>query len=111
KVALQDVKDAVDKAKKNLPDNLLDDPMVTDIDFSEFPIININLSGDYSINELKGFAEYLEEEIETFTEISKVEITGITEREVKIMVDQHKLDANKLSFGDIDGAIRNENIS
>lgn len=111
KVALQDVKDAVDKAKKNLPDNLLDDPMVTDIDFSEFPIININLSGDYSINELKGFAEYLEEEIETFTEISKVEITGITEREVKIMVDQHKLDANKLSFGDIDGAIRNENVS
>ncbi|MDO8898744.1 MAG: efflux RND transporter permease subunit, partial [Bacteroidales bacterium] len=52
-----------------------------------------------------------EEEIETFTEISKVEITGITEREIKIQVDQHKLDAFKLSFNDIDGAIRNENVS
>ncbi len=41
------------KQKKELPDNLLEDPMVTDIDFSEFPILNINLSGDYSINELK----------------------------------------------------------
>jgi multidrug efflux pump len=111
KTALQDVKDAADKAKRNLPDNLLDDPMVTDIDFSEFPIININLSGNYSINELKSFAEYLEEEIETFSEISKVEITGITEREVKIQVDQHQLDAFKLSFSDIEGAIRNENIS
>ncbi|MDO8897846.1 MAG: efflux RND transporter permease subunit, partial [Bacteroidales bacterium] len=41
KTALQDVKDAADKAKKNLPDNLPNDPMVTDIDFSEFPILNI----------------------------------------------------------------------
>ncbi len=111
KVALQDVKDAVDKAKKNLPDNLMEDPMVTDIDFSEFPILNINLSGDYSVNELKTFAEFLEDEIETFTEVSKVEITGITEKEVKVSVDQHKLDAYRLSFNDIDGAIRNENIS
>lgn len=111
KDALQEVKDAVDKAKKELPDNLLEDPMVTDIDFSEFPIININLSGDYSVNELKNYAEYLEEEIEAFTEISKVEITGITEREIKIHVDQHKLDAFKLSFGDIESAVKNENVS
>ncbi len=111
KDALQEVKDAVDKAKKELPDNLLDDPMVTDIDFSEFPIININLSGDYSVNELKNYAEYLEDEIETFTEISKVEITGITEREVKVQVDQHMLDAFKLSFTDIQNAIKNENVS
>lgn len=111
KKAMQDVKDAVDKAKKELPDDLLTDPMVTDIDFSEFPIININLSGDYSINELNGFAEYLEEEIETFTEISDVTITGITDREIKIHVDQHKLDAFNLSFSDIENAVKAENIS
>ena len=111
KDALQEVKDAVDKAKKELPDNLLEDPMVTDIDFSEFPILNINLSGDYSINELKNYAEYLEDEIEAFTEISKVELTGITEREIKIQVNQHKLDAFKLGFGDIESAIKNENVS
>lgn len=111
KTALQDVKDAVDKAKKELPDDLLDEPMVTDIDFSEFPIININLSGDYSINELKTYAEYLEEEIETLSEISRVDITGITDREVKIHVDQHKLDAFELSFTDIENAITSENVS
>ncbi len=111
KTALQDVKDAVDKAKSNLPDNLMDDPMISDIDFSEFPIININLSGDFSINELKSFAELLEDEIEAFPEISKVEITGITEREVKIMVDPYKLQMVDLSFGDIESAIKNENIS
>jgi multidrug efflux pump len=111
KTALQDVKDAVDKAKGELPDDLLDDPMVMDIDFSEFPIININLSGDYSINELNDFAEYLQDEIESYSQISKVDITGITDREIRIHVDQHKLDAFNLGFGDIEGAIKNENLS
>lgn len=111
KTAMQDVKDAVDKAKKELPDDLLDDPMVMDIDLSEFPIININLSGDYSINELKVYAEYLEDEMETLTEISRVEVTGITDREIKIHVDPHLMDAFELSFNDIENAIKAENVS
>ena len=62
--ALQDVKDAVDKAKSDLPTDLDSDPNVMDIDLTELPILYINISGDYSINELKTFAEYLEDEIE-----------------------------------------------
>jgi len=85
--------------------------MVLDIDFSEFPIISINLWGDFSINELKRFADFIEEEIEAITEISKVDITGIDEREIQINVDPLLLDAVDLSFSDIDNAIRQENIS
>jgi multidrug efflux pump len=109
--ALQEVKDAVDKAKGELPDNLLTDPVVIDLDLSEFPIMNINLSGDYSINELKEYAEMLEDEIERVSEISKVDITGINEREVQINVDMHKLSVFELSFDDIENAIAFENIS
>ncbi len=109
--ALQEVKDAVDKAKKDLPNDLLEDPIVSDIDFSEFPIININLSGDYSINELKSYAEYLEDEIESLYEISKVAITGLNEREIKINVDPFKLESYELSFTDIENAIAQENVS
>ncbi len=109
--ALQDVKDAVDKAKSELPNDLLADPTVMDIDFSEFPIININLSGDFSLEELKKFGEFLEDEIETFSEISKVELQGINDREIKINVDIHKLEAFKLSLYDVEQAIANENVS
>jgi len=109
--ALQEVRDAVDKSKSELPNDLLEDPLISDIDFSEFPIININLSGDYSINELKSFAEYLEDEIEGVSEISKVEISGLNEREVKINVDPHKLESFELSFDDIENAVASENIS
>ncbi len=109
--ALQEVRDAVDKAKSELPNDLLEDPMITDIDFSEFPIININLSGDFSINELKYYAEYLEDEIEGVPEISKVEISGLNEREVKINIDPLKLESLELSFDDIENAIASENVS
>jgi multidrug efflux pump subunit AcrB len=109
--ALQDVKDGVDRAESELPDDLLQDPMVMDIDFSEFPILNINLSGDYSLKELKGYAEYLEDEIEQVDEISKVEIKGINERQVNIDVDLRKMESRELSFFDIENAIKYENIS
>jgi multidrug efflux pump len=111
KQAVLDVKDAVDKAKSELPDDLPQDPLVQDIDFSEFPIIYINLSGDYSINELKKYAEFLEDEIESFSEISRVDIKGLNEREFSINVDPFKMEALEISFGDIENAIGSENIS
>lgn len=52
-VALQKVKDAVDKAKKDLPNDLTDDPRVQEVSFSEFPIMYVNLSGPYSEVKLK----------------------------------------------------------
>ncbi len=111
KSALQDVKDAVDRVKPDLPADLPTDPIVLDIDFSEFPIININLSGEFSIDDLKRFADYLQDEIELIPEISKVEITGLPDREIQINVNPIQLDASELNFGDIENAIIQENIS
>ena len=111
KIALQDVKDAVDKAKSDLPNDLDLEPMVMDIDFSEFPILNINLSGDFSLDDLKIYAEELQEQIESLTEISKVEITGLLNREITIKTDLHKMESNEISLRDIEDAINLENVS
>ena len=109
--ALNEVKDAVDNTKSELPDDLPNDPVVTDIDFSEFPVLTINFSGDFSVSELKEYAEYIEDEVEDINEVSKVDIKGLMENEVKISVDLPKMEANKISFNDIEGAIANENLS
>lgn len=109
--ALQEVKDAVDKAKNDLPQDLPRDPNVFDINFSEFPIVSVNLSGKYSMAELRGYAEYLEDEIEALTEVSKVDIKGALEREVKVDMDLQKMQAVQVSFYDVEQAIRAENIT
>ncbi len=109
--ALQDVKDAVDKAKSELPTDLDTDPNVMDIDITELPILYINISGDYSINELKTYAEYLEDEIEKLGEVSKCEIKGALDREIRVDADIHKMEAMEVSFQDISDAIAAENVT
>jgi len=109
--ALDDVKDAVDKAKSDLPDDLPSEPMVMDIDVSEFPVINVNLSGNYSLQELRGFATDLKDEFESIYEVSKVNITGITDREVKIDLDPFKMAAREVSYTDVENAVKFENMS
>ncbi|MCH8319084.1 MAG: efflux RND transporter permease subunit, partial [Bacteroidetes bacterium] len=107
--ALRKVKDAVDKAKKDLPTDLDTEPNIFELNFSEFPIMNINLSGDYSMDKLKEYAEYLEDEIEKLPEISKVDIRGVMDKEVKIDVDVHKMESLKINFKNIADAIAGEN--
>ena len=109
--ALRRVKDAVDIAKGELPSDLDQEPTVLDVNFSEFPIVTVNVSGDYSIDELRNYAEYLEEKIEDLNEISEVELKGTMEREVKVDIDLLKMESVLISFDDIANAISSENLT
>lgn len=112
--ALRRVKDGVDIGKNELPPEIeaqYGGSLVFDIDFSEFAIININLSGDYSIEELKFYAEELQDDFESIPEVSKAIIEGVNDREIKVNVDLLKLEALEISFYEITNAIRSENIS
>ena len=111
KQALQDTKDNVDKARSELPGDLEDDPMVTDFDFAEFPIMNVNISGDFSMRELKKYGELLKDEFESLSEISEVNIRGVDEREIQINIDPYKLEANGLTYEDVAFAVQFENVT
>ena len=107
--ALQEVKDAIDKAKIDLPNDLPADPSVMEMDFSEFPVMNVNVSGDYSQDKLKEYAEYLQDEMENLSEVSSVDLSGLSEEEVEISIDRVKMEALELSLNDIEQAIAGEN--
>lgn len=109
--ALLDVKDAVDKSKSDLPSDLDMDPIVMEINMSEMPVLNINLSGDYSVDDLKDYAEMLQEKMEVIPEVSSVDLRGALEREININVDIHKMEKVEVSFNDIESAIGYENMS
>ena len=110
-LALRQVKDAVDKAKSELPNDLDQDPSVEEVNLSEFPIMTVNLSGNYALEELKEYAETLQEEFETLREINNVQLKGGLEREVKINVDLIKMQSLQVSFNDVEQAIAQENLS
>ncbi|MCH7400453.1 efflux RND transporter permease subunit [Belliella kenyensis] len=109
--AIQDVKDAVDKSKSELPTDLDREPDVIEINTSDFPIMNVNISGNYTEEELKKFGEYLEDEIEKLPEISKAELRGTIEREIRIDADIYKMEALGVAFSDISDAVSQENLT
>ena len=112
--ALRKVKDAVDKVKATatFPKDLPVAPTIMELNISELtPIMNINLSGDFSTDILKYYAELLEDKIEALPQISAVDIRGIQEKEVKVNVLLHKMEAMEISFQDIEAAIANENMT
>ncbi len=111
------VKDKVDLAKAdsdwpNLDNGSKVEPSVFDLNISEeVPILNINLKGNYTTQQLKKFGEYLEDEIEDIPEVKQVDILGVDDREVEIAVDVYKMTAAKVSFDDIQRAVQSENMT
>lgn len=109
--ANQKVKDAVDKAKPNLPSDLdpTYGPNVMKVEFSDIPIMQVNVSGDYDLATLKKYAEFLQDEIEELPQISRVDVIGAPEREIQINIDMYKMQASQLTMYDVYAAISNEN--
>jgi len=110
-VAKQKVKDAVDKAKKDLPQDLPADPNVMEVEFSEMPILFVNIAGNYSLDELKKYAEELQDKIEGMKEITRVDMVGALDREIQVNVDMYKAAAARISIGDIERTLNYENLT
>jgi multidrug efflux pump len=110
-VAKQRIKDAVDKAKSDLPTDLPKDPTVQDINLSDLPIMYLNMSGDLDLKTIKKYADDLKDKIEALPEISGVDIVGALDPEMQINVDLNKMAAAKISFYDIANVIGKENVS
>jgi multidrug efflux pump len=109
--AKQLIKDAVDKARTELPNDLPTDPTVKEVNISEQPIMYVNLSGNLPAAQLKKLADDFQDKIEAFPEITRVDIVGALDQQVNVDVDLQKLQASQLSFNDITAAIARENIT
>lgn len=109
--AKQEVKDAVDKARPELPQTLTEEPEVIEVDVSQIPIMNVNISGDIELHKLKEYADDLQDKIETLPEISRVDMGGAPEREIQINIDRYKMEAAGITMFDIFNAVSSENVS
>ncbi len=110
-IAKQKVKDAVDKARTDLPTVLTKEPNVIEVDFSEMPIMYVNISGDFDLNKLKNFADDAKDKIEGMREITRVDLVGALDREIQINVDKFKMEAADVTMRDIEMAVKYENMT
>ena len=111
------IKDKVDIVKAdtdwpNLDNGSKVEPSVFELNISEeVPILNINMQGNYTTQQLKDYGKKLQDDIEEVPEVKKVDILGVDDKEVEIAVDIFKMTAAQVSFDDIQNAVKYENMT
>ncbi len=109
--ALQKVRDKVDQAKSDLPQDIPDDPVVSEANFSDIPIINVVLSGDFSLKRLKIFAEEFEDRFESIPGVLDAVIIGGLEREIHVEFDIDRVAFYNMPVSSLISALSSGNVN
>jgi multidrug efflux pump subunit AcrB len=108
--ALRRVRDEVNSTLPELPEDILD-PVVTEINFSEFPIMYVNVEGEIGLPQLKKIAEDLQDKFESVPGVLRADLAGGLEPEVQVNCDVNLLNGYRISLRDVADAINSENVS
>lgn len=108
--ALQKVRDKVDQAAGDLPDEA-DDPIIQEINVGEFPIMFVNITGNIGLPALSEMADDLEDELEAIRGVLDVEIVGDVEREIQIEVDPNRVAEYGIPLGGLVLLTQVENVN
>ncbi|MCP4604992.1 MAG: efflux RND transporter permease subunit [Proteobacteria bacterium] len=109
-VAYQKVRDNMDKAKPDLPADA-EDPVLIEINISDFPMMLVNISGNFPLDRLKTAAEGVQNEIEQIPGVLGADLTGGLEREIQIYLDPAKMEYYKLGVGKVISRIQQEHLN
>jgi multidrug efflux pump subunit AcrB len=107
--SIQSLKDAVDKVN-DLPEEATD-PNVSDVNFSDFPVLEISISGNLAPGELTALGETVSDEVKRVPGVSTVSVSGVRDRQVQVIAHEDQLRQFGLSLSDITSAIRNAGVS
>ena len=106
--ALLDTREQVDRAKSDLPDDA-DEPKVSEVNISLFPILVVSISGDASEFLLKKISNDLKDKIQSLPNVLEVEIGGEREEQLDIIIDQNKIESYGLNLNEILNFVRSNN--
>ena len=98
--ALADVREKVDIAKPDLPDDT-DEPTVNEVNLSLFPILRVNLSGPVPERTLVRLARDLQDKIEGIPTVLEAKIGGDREEQVEIIVEPQLIESYGLDAAEV----------
>lgn len=108
--SIQSLKDAVDKLKSDLPAEATT-PSVSDVNFSDSPILVVSVSGNLAPGELTALGDSVSDEIKRVAGVSKVSVSGVRPRQVQVIAHEDALRQYNISLSDVTSAIRSAGIA
>ena len=109
--ALQKVRDKVDQAKQDLPQDMPDDPVIQEVNFSDIPVLRVVLSGPFSLRRLQNFADDLKDRIESIPGVLSARMTGGLDREIHVELDLDRVGAYNVPFTSLISAVTRSNVN
>ncbi len=106
--SIQNLKSEVDKIKPDLPKEA-NAPTVTEVSVTDAPVLIISVSGNYTPMQLTALGDELSSDLKSVKGVAKVNVQGVRDREVQVIVDQSKLDQYGLRLVDVVNAIQSSN--
>ena len=105
---MADIRDAMTRAEAQFPEGA-QNYTITEINFSEFPIVIVALSGDVSERTLVNATRNLQTRIEALDSVLEAEIAGARDEMVEVLIDPLKLEAYNVTAGELIQVVGNNN--
>ena len=108
--SLRKLRDAADAVRGDLPNDAFD-PIVSEVNLADAPILTVAVLGAIPVEELTRIANSIELELEGVSGVSRVETGGVRAQEVQVIVSQEALKTYGLSISDVVNGLRQSNVS
>ncbi|QJF50657.1 efflux RND transporter permease subunit [Roseobacter ponti] len=105
---LADVRDAMSKAEAEFPDGA-DQYKINEINFSEFPIIIVNLTGPVPERTMNRVARDLQDDLEAVDAVLEAGIAGSRDEMLEVLIDPLRLEAYNVTAGELINTVQNNN--
>ena len=105
---MADVRDAMNSAEAFFPEGA-EKYSINELNFSEFPIIIVNLTGDVPERTMTRVAKKLQEEIEAMDAVLEAVVSGDREEMVEVTIDPLRLESYNVTAGELINVVQNNN--
>ena len=105
---IADVRDAMSNAEEQFPDGV-EKYSINEINFSEFPIIIVNLTGQVPERTISRIARDLQEKLERNDAVLEAGIAGSRDEMLEVLIDPLRLEAYNVTAGELISVVRNNN--
>ncbi len=106
--ALADIRDKANKAESKFPDGA-EKYSINEINFSEFPIVIVTVSGNVPERTLTRVSKDLQDVIESVPNVLETGLSGVRDEMVEVLIDPLKLELYNVTAGELYSVVNNNN--
>lgn len=110
KEGVRNLQDAVSAVEASLPDDA-EDPIVSELNYSNSPILVVSLSADLAHTELVEIAEDAQSEVLSVSGVSDVDLVGVRENEIVVEIDPEQLTKYSVSIFEVMNVLQSADIN